>query len=147
MSRQWQCRARHFHFAGWPFFKGDTADQAEMRDAMRCFDGDGLRDASSDIMADQAGAVDTEQIQKNEESIRVRFNIKRQCARRVTSSIAEQVQDDDASSFGEQGDQILPEVRGRWEAVYEHQRLTASARSRGEVVESGAADVEKFAAH
>ena len=30
MARQWQCSARHFHFAGWPFVEGHAVHKAEM---------------------------------------------------------------------------------------------------------------------
>ncbi len=110
VARQWQCGAGELHLTGRPIVEGDAADQAEMGDAVRRANGNCLGDSASDVVADEAGAIDAEQIEQDEQAICVRFYIKRQCARWVASAIAEQVHDDDAPTFGEERDQVLPEM-------------------------------------
>ena len=118
-----------------------------MRHPMRRFYGDSLRDAAADVVPDEAGAIDAEQVEQDEEAIGVRFDVERQVSRRVAAAVAEKIEHDDAASFREQRDQLLPEMGRRRETVNEHQRLAATSMPGGVVVEACAADVEEFAAH
>ena len=109
--------------------------------------GYGLGNATADVVTDEACAVDAEQVEQDEESISVRFNVEREVAGWIGSAVAQEIDDDHASSFREEWDQILPEMRRGREAVDENQGLAAAARAGGEVVEARAAHVEEFAAH
>ena len=114
---------------------------------MRGADSDGLSDAAAEFVADEAGAVDAEEVQQDEHAVAVRFNVNRQCAWRVTSAIAEQVHDDHAASLGEERDQVLPEVGGGRESVNEYKWLTTAACAGRVVVQPSSANIEEFAAH
>ena len=118
-----------------------------MRHPMRRPDGYSLCDAAADVVPDEAGAIDTEQVEQDEEAIGMRLDIERQVAWRIAAAVAEEIEHDDASSLRQQRDQLLPEMGCRRETVDEHQWLAATAMPGSVVIEACAADVEKFAAH
>lgn len=114
---------------------------------MRRLHGYRLSDSSADVVTDEACAVDAEQVEQYEKPIGMRFNSEREIAGWIGAAVAQQVEDDHASTFREEWHQVLPEMRRGREAVDENQGLAAAARAGGEVVEARAAHVEEFAAH
>jgi hypothetical protein len=68
-------------------------------------------------------------------------------AREITSSEAEQIEDDNPVSRRDMGDDILPKVRRGGKPMEKENGIPVAARSSGVIVEPRAREIEKFSPH
>jgi hypothetical protein len=98
-------------------------------------------------VAHHAGESDAQVIEHGHESLGVRPDVNRVRSRRIAAAKAQQVEHHDAMTFRKPRHNVAPQVAGRGKSVQQHYWLAGSARAGGVVVQSGAVDVEEFAAH
>ena len=140
-------RARDANVACWPAVERHAVHQRQLRDAIGPVERERLRDAAAKIVTDDARARDAERVEQSDDALGVRAKRQRARARRITATVAEQVDDDDAMAGGHLRDDVAPEVAGGGKAVKKDDRLARAACAGRVVVEPRTANIDELTAH
>jgi hypothetical protein len=84
---------------------------------------------------DNARVVDAERVQHRQHPLGVRLERQRSSQGAIASPIPEKIQNDDPVPLGHEWHDMVPEMRGRREAVQKNDRLSSAATSSGIIVE------------
>jgi hypothetical protein len=106
-----------------------------------------LRNPATDIVADNARIVDRELVEQPDNPLGMPSHRHIAPSGSVAATVAEEIDDDDAVAFGNEWNDLCPEVRGRRKAVNEDDRLAGPTTSGSVVVQPSAVYVDKLTPH